>query len=169
MQEESLEQAFLREKKRRAFFYLHQAYHFQISMQLENAIYYYKKSIGFYPTPEAHTFLGWTHSLKGEYDQAIEACKKAILIDPEYGNLYNDIGSYLIEKGEYDQALLYLQKAIQSKPYDTNHFAYFNLGRAWTLKGDLKKAAQAFERALAKKPNYTPAYQALLKIQKDLS
>ena len=40
----------------------------------------------------------------GKVDQAIDECKKAIRIDPTYGNPYNDIGAYLIERGDHDAA-----------------------------------------------------------------
>src|SRR5207253_8419965 len=43
-----------------------------------------------------------------------EECKKAIAVDPTFGNPYNDIGAYLIERGEHAQAIPWLEKAIAS-------------------------------------------------------
>jgi len=34
--------------------------------------------------------------LSGKVQEAIEECKRAIEVDPDFGNPYNDIGSYLI-------------------------------------------------------------------------
>ena len=50
-----------------------------------------------YPTAEAYTFLGWTYHFQGRIEDAIAECKRAIEVDPEFGNPYNDIGAYLIE------------------------------------------------------------------------
>ena len=78
------------------------AYQKQMEGHLEDAIGLYQKSLEIFPTAEAHTFLGWALSFKGLYDDAIQECRKAINIDPDFGNPYNDIGAYLIEKGKYD-------------------------------------------------------------------
>src|SRR5687767_10167818 len=75
----------------RAQEYLQKAYRLQMSGHLQEAIENYKASIELHPTAEAHTFLGWAYSFLGEYDTAIEECKVAIGIDPEFGNPYNDI------------------------------------------------------------------------------
>src|SRR5688572_3201100 len=84
---------------------LRKAYECQMSGQLEEAIELYQKSIDVYPTAEAHTFLGWTYSFQGRLDDAIAECKKAIEVDPDFGNPYNDIGVYLIELEQYDDAI----------------------------------------------------------------
>ena len=79
--------------------YFERAYARQRNGELEEAIELYKKSIAILPTAVAHTFLGWTYSFQSRYDDAIAECHRAIAIDPDFGNPYNDIGAYLIEKG----------------------------------------------------------------------
>ncbi len=37
-------------------------------------------------------------------DDAIDECKKAIAIDPEFGNPWNDTGAYLIQQGDPEAA-----------------------------------------------------------------
>jgi tetratricopeptide (TPR) repeat protein len=64
-----------------------------------------------HPTAEAHTFLGWTYHFQGRLDDAIAECKRAIEIDPEFGNPYNDIGAYLIELKRFDGAIPWLERA----------------------------------------------------------
>src|ERR1039458_5778058 len=78
--------------KERAQEFLQRAYRLQMSGHLSEAIENYKKSIEVLPTSEAHTFLGWAYSFMGDYDSAIAECQKAIEIDPDFGNPYNDIG-----------------------------------------------------------------------------
>ncbi|MBI4487439.1 MAG: tetratricopeptide repeat protein, partial [Deltaproteobacteria bacterium] len=80
------------ERITRALQLFNDAYRCQREGELEEAIRLYQKSIAVYPTAEAHTFLGWTYSFQGHYEEAIEECKKAIALDPDFGNPYNDIG-----------------------------------------------------------------------------
>jgi len=84
---------------------LKEAYQYQMGGEYDMAVELYKRSLDLHPTAEAYTFLGWTYHFQGKLDDAIEECKKAIQIDPEFGNPYNDIGSYLIERAQYDPSL----------------------------------------------------------------
>jgi tetratricopeptide (TPR) repeat protein len=143
--------------------YLEKAYRFQMDGNYEEAIRNYKLSIEFFPTAEAHTFLGWAYSFLGDLDKAIEECKVAIEIDPDYGNPYNDIGSYLIQQGLYDEAITWLEMALKAKRYESYHYAHLNLGRADELKGLWFEALNEYKEAmkldtkydLAKKLYYT--------------
>src|SRR5688572_15741025 len=84
----------------------------QISIgDFDCAIETFRKSLEIEPSAEAYTYLGWVLSLKGQIDEAIEHCEKAIALDPDYGNPYNDIGSYLIQKNKLDEAIPWLEKA----------------------------------------------------------
>ena len=146
----------------------HEAYRRQMDGELEEAIRLYRASIVSHPTAEAHTFLGWTYSFQGRYEEAIDECQKAIAVDPDFGNPYNDIGAYLINLGRLDEAIPWLEKATHAPRYDAHHYPHFNLGRVYLAKGMLKKALEEFERALAIEPNYTSARQAIEAIQQQL-
>ena len=129
--------------------------------QLEPAMDMYRKSIALHPTAEAHTYLGWAMSHLGRLDDAIAQCKKAIEVDPEFGNPYNDIGAYLIELGRPQEAVPWFERAIASKRYCCYFFAHFNLGRVLLADGQIRRAKREFERALEVEPNYLPAQRAL--------
>jgi len=145
--------------------YFQEAYEKQTKGLLEEAIALYKKSIELYATAEAHTFLGWAYSFQGRFDDAIKECHNAIEIDPDFGNPYNDIGAYLIEKREYDQAISWLERAIVAKRYDSYYYPHYNLGRIWERKGDWGKALEAYHKALQLHPDYTLASHAVGRIQ----
>ncbi|HEV8341268.1 MAG TPA: tetratricopeptide repeat protein [Candidatus Binatia bacterium] len=157
-----------RENLEKALKLFQEAYHHQMAGDLERAMDLYRQSIHCWPTAEAYTFLGWTYSFLGRYDDAIEECKKAIAIDPEFGNPYNDIGAYLINLGNLDEAIPWLEKAIQAGRYEAYHYPHCNLGRVYLAKGMLKKALEEFEKALAIEPNYPLARQAVEAIQQQL-
>src|SRR5947207_12494621 len=132
-----------------------------MSGNIDEAIRLYQASLAYHPTAEAHTFLGWTYSLQGRYDAAIAECKKAIEVDPEFGNPYNDIGSYLIHQGKIDDAIPWLDRALTAKRYEPRHYPHCNLGRVYQAKGMLQRAIEEFEKALAIEPNYDFAQRAL--------
>ena len=149
------------EDKLEAWKLFQQAYELQMKGELEEAVTLYKKSIETHPTAEAYTFLGWTYSFMGRLDDAIEECHKAIAQDPDFGNPYNDIGAYLIEKGELDEAMTWFQKALQARRYESPAFPHLNLGRVYERKGQWTEAIDSYKKALALNPNYALAKKAL--------
>src|SRR6202046_480395 len=149
------------EPQERAWALLRQAYRAQMDGDYDGAVVLYKNSLEIFPTAEAHTFLGWTYHFQGKVDEAIAECKRAIEVDPEFGNPYNDIGSYLIEQGRFDEAVPWLERAIAAPRYDPRHYPYFNLGRVYYAKGMITKARECFQEALRIEPQYALAQQAI--------
>jgi tetratricopeptide (TPR) repeat protein len=162
----SFETSHTQRKRRKALGFFYEAYHAQLRRDYSKAIEKYQESIEVYPTAEAHTFLGWTYSFMGELEIAIEECHRAIDVDPDFGNPYNDIGAYLIARGEYEQAVPYLQRALNAKRYRAYHFAHFNLGRAREYQGDVVNALRHYKRALELEPRYLIAYKAIEHLKK---
>jgi Tfp pilus assembly protein PilF len=142
-----------------------QAYELQVARKYERAIHLYKQSIGVYPTAEAHTFLGWTYSFQGRLDEAIEECRRAIAVDPDFGNPYNDIGVYLMQQGQYDEALPWLEQAKQAPRYEPRHFPYLNTGRIYLAQGEWLKALKEFEKAVEIMPNDPGARKTLAELR----
>jgi Tfp pilus assembly protein PilF len=142
-----------------------QAYELQVARKYEGAIRLYKQSIEVYPTAEAHTFLGWTYSFQGRLDEAIEECRRAIEVDPDFGNPYNDIGVYLMQRGRYDEALPWLEKAKQAPRYEPRHFPYLNTGRIYFAQGQWLNALKEFEKAVEIMPNDAGSRKALAELR----
>ena len=145
--------------------YFQRAYAHQMNGELDEAVEYYKKSIEALPTAEAHTFLGWTYSFMGRYDDAIAECQRAIEIDPDFGNPYNDIGAYLIEQGALNEAIPWLEKATQALRYESYCFPHFNLGRVYERKHQWSKAMECYRDSLLHNPDYSLAKSALRRLQ----
>ena len=157
------------EDKRQAWDLFQQAYEQQMKRELKEAVNLYKRSLATYPTAEGYTFLGWTYSWMGRIDEAIEECHKAIVQDPDFGNPYNDIGAYLIEKGEFDEAIPWFQKAIHAKRYESPAYPHLNLGRVYERKGNWTEAIDSYKRALALDPSYGLAKKALGRLVSSLN
>src|SRR4029077_20234345 len=83
--------------------------------QVQEAVELFEQSIAVKPTAESYTFRGWALSHLGRLAEAIEDCKRAIQIDPEFGNPYNDIGVYLMQEGRLDEAIPWLEQAKLAK------------------------------------------------------
>ncbi len=145
----------------RAYALWQQGYILHLNGRYQAAVDSFRESIEILPTAEGHTYLGWSLSMLGHIEEALAECKKAIALDPDYGNPYNDIGAYLIELGRPDEAIPWLEKAVSAKRYCCYQFAHFNLGRARLMQGSLDTARRSFEQALRHDPEYLPARKAL--------
>src|SRR5579884_1783538 len=150
----------------RAWEILQDAYQAQMEGDYERAEELYQSSLELHPTAEAHTFLGWTYHFQGRLQEAIAECKRAIEIDPDFGNPYNDIGAYLIELEQYDEAIPWLNQAVEARRYEPRHFPHYNLGRAYLGKEMYSEAMRCFEEALKIEPRYSLARHALASLRR---
>lgn len=145
---------------------LRKAFQLQTQGDLEAAANLYKESIAVYPTAEAHTFLGWTYRMQGLLEEAIAECRRAIEVDPEFGNPYNDIGSYLIEMGRHEEAVPWLEQATRAPRYKSYHYPWYNLGRVYLEQQLFGLARDCFQHALDIEPDYRPAQEALERVRR---
>src|SRR6266542_3650883 len=118
----------------------------------DDAVSVLTRSIELFPTAEAYTFRGWAYAHLGRVDEAIAECKRAIEVDPTFGNPYNDIGAYLIQQGKLDEAIPRLEQATVAERYEARAFPWANLGRIYVARGDRSRAIQCFRRALDEQP-----------------
>jgi tetratricopeptide (TPR) repeat protein len=130
-----------------------EAYRYQMEGELDRAIERYQRSIEAHPTAEAHTFLGWTLSFQGRLEEATAECLRAIEIDPEFGNPYNDIGVYLMQRDKLDESIPWLEKAKQAKRYEPRQFPFMNLGQIYLRQGRWWEALHEFEGAVRLAPS----------------
>jgi tetratricopeptide (TPR) repeat protein len=157
------------ERKQEALDFFRSAYEAQAHNRLDEAVELYKKSIDAYPTAEAYTFLGWTYNFMGLTDDAIAQCRIAIEVDSDFGNPYNDIGAYLIEKGDLNGAVEWLQRATTATRYECYFYPHFNLGRIYEGRGQVFDALREYHAAARLNPAYKAAIRALRKLQGKLN
>jgi Tfp pilus assembly protein PilF/protein-L-isoaspartate O-methyltransferase len=144
----------------------HLGYVYQSAGDLEASSDAYRASIAVRPTAEAHTFLGWVYSFEDRREEAIEECRKAIAVDPSFGNPYNDIGAYLIDLERLDEAIPWFEKAKASTRYCCHFYAYANLGRVYMMRGMLEKAKRELQEALRLNPEYAYARELLRRVER---
>jgi tetratricopeptide (TPR) repeat protein len=138
-----------------------EAYRRQMAGDLDAAIEIYRRSIAACPTAEAHTFLGWTYSFQGRLEEATAECLRAIQVDPDFGNPYNDIGVYLMQQGKLEEAIPWLERAKQAPRYEPRQFPYMNLGRIYLKQGRWWEALRQFEAAVRLAPSDADLAKAL--------
>jgi tetratricopeptide (TPR) repeat protein len=119
---------------------------------IDGAIDCYRRSIEAHPTGDALTYLGWMLSFKGEIDEAISHCKRAIEVDPDFGNPYNDIGVYLMQQGKLDEAEPWFRRATTASRYEPRHFPHVNLGRLYIARRSFADAIRELRAAMEKAP-----------------
>jgi tetratricopeptide (TPR) repeat protein len=155
--------------KRKALRLFQAAYEAQMRGDLDEAVDLYKQSIDSYPTAEAHTFLGWTYSFMSLTDEAIAECHRAIEVDPDFGNPYNDIGAYLIEQGNLYAAIEWFGRAMMASRYECYFYPHFNLGRVYEALGRWYEALRQYKAAIDLNPKYALAIRAFRKLQGKLN
>jgi Tfp pilus assembly protein PilF len=155
--------------KREAVALFRRAYSAQQRDDYDGAIELYRRSIAACPTAEAHTFLGWVYSFQGRYDEAIDECLRAISVDADFGNPYNDIGSYLIAKGDLYNCVRWFHRALAAPRYEARAFPHLNLGRVYEQRRRLLDAARHYGLALRLEPNSAQAAKALRGVQSRLN
>jgi tetratricopeptide (TPR) repeat protein len=142
-----------------------EGYEAQMRGRLDEAIEHYQRSIAVRPSAEAHTFLGWALSYLGRREDAMAECRKAIAVDPAFGNPYNDIGAYLIELGRPEEAIEWLERAKHAPRYEPRHFPYFNLARVYIKQHKVREAIAELEGAVAIEPRYVLARRELHRLR----
>jgi Tfp pilus assembly protein PilF len=135
---------------------------------IEGAIDCYRRSLELHATAEAHTFLGWMYSFQDRLDKAIEQCEIAIELDPEFGNPYNDIGTFCLRRRDTEAAITWFEQAKSATRYAPRQFPFINLGRLYLSLGQPEKALGEFEGALEHDPSNAEVRQAVQQIRSEL-
>jgi Tfp pilus assembly protein PilF len=112
---------------------------------------------------------GWTWSFLGDPTEPSPRCKRAIEVDPSFGNPYNDIGAYLHRARRPDAAIPWLEQAKRATRYEAPQYPRFNLGRVYVAREMLSAALREFEEALDVQPGYEPAIRAIAAIKRRLN
>lgn len=104
---------------------------------------------------------------KGDWEEVVISCKKAIEIDPNYVSAYFAMGRAYTLLGKPKDAVAMFEKALS---IDSNYAAaYLGLGVVYRFMGEYQKGVTALKKALDIDPNNSNAYVALAGIYMELS
>jgi len=93
---------------------------------------------------------------RGNLSLAISDLTKAIEINPDYADAYNNRGFVYIQQGNLPQAISDFNKAIEINPNFAD--AYSNRGSVYGMQGNLTQAIFDYNKAIEINPNYAAAY-----------
>lgn len=122
------------------------------SGKYENAVHQYQQAL----EDNAHladTYIGlaYTYAAMNRPEEAEANLRLAIETDVSYWASFNAMGSFLFEQGRFLEAAEFFQMYISRAEDDAT--AFNNLGAAFYLAGDFRKAAAAWDDSLTIRPN----------------
>jgi tetratricopeptide (TPR) repeat protein len=86
-----------------------------------------------------------------DFDHAVHHFNRAIEIDPNFAEAYNQRGIAMFLQEKYEESIVDCQHAIDRLP--THFGAWAGMGHSYAHLGRLKEAKQAYERALEINPH----------------
>ena len=86
----------------------------------------------------------------GNQQEAIELMRRAVSIDPEYADAFNDLGALEVLRGQFQEAAEEFQKAIDIEP--DHRFAVANLSIVLAKMKNFKEAGRVARKALQINP-----------------
>jgi len=129
----------------------------------------FEESAGWEASADALTYQAWMHSLLGQGDRAERLCLRAIEMDPEFGNPYNDLGTLCLQRRDVDAAISWFERAKRARRYEPRHFPFVNLGRLYLALGRPREALTEFEGAFALSPGSEDIRGAIERLRRELS
>jgi tetratricopeptide (TPR) repeat protein len=93
---------------------------------------------------------------EGTFDQAEQAYRRAIELDPSLANAFTNLGNLLYRRGEAEEAEGFYVRALKIDPEQPE--AFYNLGFMLFERGDVRAAVLNFRRALKSDPSFADAH-----------
>ncbi len=93
---------------------------------------------------------------KAEYEKAKEKYEKVIELNPEYTDVYNEMGNIYFQYKKYNEALAFYNKSIALKP--DYAIGLRNAGIVYNQLKENDKALEVLNKAIKLKPDYAEAY-----------
>jgi Tfp pilus assembly protein PilF len=114
--------------------------------------------------PRYHFDLGMTYYALDQLDQAQTSLKRAVEIDPTYGEAWNNLGRVLEVQKRTEEAAAAYQRALSILTYATPELAAVNLARLHLGQGKPEEAESLARLAIRRNWLYAPAYILLAQI-----
>ena len=129
------------------------AYAYFIEHDPEKSFRINKKMVKKYPKEKGvYRGLASYYSRKNLYNQAIEAYKKALELDPMDGETWNTLGYLYKHMGDFKQAIECLERYASVSPGDANPFD--SMAEVYFAMGKLDEAIAKYEEALEVEPDF---------------
>jgi len=108
---------------------------------------------------EAHTSLAYVYSNLWQWEQAEEAFKRAIRLNPNYSTAPHWYSLYLLDLGRIDEAMAEIKRAHELDPLSL--VIGTTLTYAYIAKGDVNSSIAQCKRVIDLDPNFPRAHEYL--------
>ena len=111
------------------------------------------------PVEQAETWFERASEKEGDpaqWDEAIDAYRRVVAIDPSYAAAWNNLGLLLHRMGQYDEARTAYATALEQDERCCQ--AAYNLGSLHEDRGDVELAVRHYRLALELAPDYADAH-----------
>jgi len=132
------------------------------SGELEVAEAHYRESLAIKAQPAIYNDLGFVLERQGLTDEAVEAYRKALELDPKSATAHYNLGSSLARQGKYAEAESHLRIALKLSPNAQTHTG---LGIVLSELGRTDEAIANLEAAVKADPKNAVARLKLAEIQ----
>ena len=88
------------------------------------------------------------HYQRGEYDQALQLYRDALLDRPDAPELHFNVGDALFKRGEYDQALREFERVLSAEEEKIQAQTHYNMGNSFFQQQAFEQAVAAYKQAL---------------------
>ncbi len=120
---------------------------------LEKTFRLLKDIVKKYPKEKrGHFYLATYYQNIKMHDQSIEEFKKALELDPDYGDALNGLAYTYTDIGDFENAIEYFKKYASVFPDDANPFD--SMGEIYLRMGKLDEAISKYKEALEVKPDF---------------
>ncbi|OGL28794.1 MAG: hypothetical protein A3G44_10220 [Candidatus Rokubacteria bacterium RIFCSPLOWO2_12_FULL_73_47] len=111
------------------------------------------------PAEQAETWFERASEWDGDpaqWEDAIEAYRRVVAIDPTYAAAWNNLGLLVHRMGAYDEARTAYETALAQDPQCCE--AAYNLGSLHEDRGEVEAAIESYRQALGLSPDYADAH-----------
>ena len=114
--------------------------------------------------------LGWLYgTLLRDEKKGLAFFRKAILQNPENGDLYNDYGALLLKMGRFEESVKWFLRAVRLSNSQKKHFALYNLALVYHNWKRSRYSLRYLRLALKCQPSFQEARQLYYSILESTS
>ncbi len=120
--------------------------------------------------PQPHAGLGFLYAFSfGRPAEAEEEFRRAIDLDLNYSEAYNNFGAFYLQQHRYAEAVPLFEKALSNPLYPERFIAEGNLGWAYYKMGQVDNGVRRLRAALLLAPKYCKGWRELGTIYSETS
>jgi adenylate cyclase len=121
---------------------------------INRALGYAQKAVSIDNTQaDAYALLGNVYLFQRQFGMAIEEGERAVVLDPNGADYHVWLGMILTSAGRPEEAVDLLKKAIRLNPFPPNWY-FYSLGNVFFVMGQYEEAAEAYQRAIQRSPDF---------------